>query len=172
MVLFADGAGCALIEPVQQGGLLSIVCNAQGQESMGAYIPAGGAQRPASADTVANGEHYLRVDPKANIFQQYVEFAVEISRQAMAKAGVGVKDIDHFITHQGNGPLVQLAAEALGFAPQQVVNEVMHHGNTAGASVAIVLDELRRAGRIQPGQKVLLNTVGAGVTFAAAVHQF
>ncbi len=174
MVLFADGAGCALVEPVDQGqgGLLSIVCGALPQEAMGAYIPAGGAQRPATAETVAAGEHYLRVDPKADIFKIFVQLATEVSQQALARAVLGVKDIDLFITHQGNGPLVELAAQALGFEPRQVVNEVMHHGNTAGASVAIVLDEIRRAGRIKPGSKVLLNAVGAGITYAAAVHQF
>jgi 3-oxoacyl-[acyl-carrier-protein] synthase-3 len=172
MVLFADGAGCALLEPVQQGGLLSTVCGSLGQEAMGAYIPAGGAQRPATAETVAAGEHFLRVDPKADIFKIFVQLATDVSQQALQRAGLTVQDIDLFITHQGNGPLVELAAQSLGFAPHQVVNEVMHHGNTAGASVAIVLDEIRRAGRIKPGSKVLLNAVGAGITYAAAVHQF
>lgn len=172
MVLFADGAGCALVEPVARPGLLSIVCNAQGQENMGAYIPAGGAQRPASAETVAAGEHFLRVDPKAEIFQMFVAFAQEVCQQALDRAGLRVQDIDLFLTHQGNGPLIHMAAQAMGFAPEVVVDEVAHHGNTAGASVAIVLDEIIRSGRVKPGSKVLLNAVGAGITFAAAVHQF
>lgn len=172
MVLFADGAGCALVEPVASGGLLSVVCNAEGQDSVGAHIPAGGAQRPASAETVAAGEHYLRVDPKADIFEKYLRLTQEVALQALDKAGLTLDDIDHFITHQGNGKLVQLTAEAMGLPAHKVVDEVMHHGNTAGASIPIVLDEIRRAGRIKPGAKVLLNSAGAGVTFAAAVHQF
>lgn len=172
MVLFADGAGCALVEPAAQPGLLSVVCGAQGQEQMGAYIPAGGAQQPASHATVDAGLHFLHVDPKTDIFRMFVDHVTRMCRQALDEAGLTVADVDLFLTHQGNGPLIHLAAEALGVAPHTVVNEVAHHGNTASASVPIVLDEIRRAGRVPPGSVVLLSAVGAGLTFAAAVHRF
>mgnify|MGYP000856728853 CR=1 FL=1 len=171
-VLFADGAACALVEPVEKGGFLSMVCGAEGIERMGAYVPAGGAQRPASAETVAAGEHYLHVEPRNDIFELFRRFSRESCGQALEKAGMTVADIDLFITHQGNALLVQQTAEDLGFAPEAVVNDVAHHGNTAGASVAIALDENLRSGRIRPGSKVLLAAAGAGCTFAAAVHQF
>ncbi len=185
MVLFADGAGCALVEPVagdepgageRQGrgaaGLLSVVCGAQGLPNMGAHIPAGGAQRPASFETVAAGEHFLRVDSKKEIFELYMRCVREVSQQALDQAGLGLGDIDHFLTHQGNGRLVEMTAEAMGWPAHKVINEVANHGNTAGASIPIVLDEARRAGRIRPGERVLLSAAGAGVTFAAAVHRF
>lgn len=172
MVLFADGAACVLVEPAPQPGLLSIVCDAEGLTMMGAWIPAGGAQKPTSLETVAAGEHHLRVDLKLDIFDHFVKFACEVSAKAMAQANVSADDIDLFITHQGNGVLVNLVADALGFERGKVVNEVAYHGNTAGASIPIVLDEIWRAGRIKPGSVVLFNAVGAGVTFAAAVHRF
>jgi 3-oxoacyl-[acyl-carrier-protein] synthase III len=172
MVLFADGAGCALVEPSQQPGLLSIVCGSQGQEQMGAYILAGGAQRPTTLETVMAGEHYLQVDPKTDIFRMFVSHVSDVCQQALSRAGLTIADVDVFLTHQGNGPLIHLVAEAMGVAPEAVVNEVANHGNTAGASVAIVLDELIRSARIKPGSTVLLSAVGAGLTFAAAVHRF
>jgi 3-oxoacyl-[acyl-carrier-protein] synthase III len=172
MVLFADGAGCALVEPSQQPGLLSIVCGSQGQEQMGAYILAGGAQRPTTIDTVMAGEHYLQVDPKTDIFRMFVSHVSDVCQQALSRAGLTIADVDVFLTHQGNGPLIHLVAEAMGVAPEAVVDEVANHGNTAGASVAIVLDELIRSARIKPGSTVLLSAVGAGLTFAAAVHRF
>ena len=172
MVLFADGAGCALVEPVREGGLLSVVCNAQGQDNVGAFVPAGGAAKPASRETVEAGEHYLRVDPKNEIFEQYMRFVSEVSSQALDRAGVTLAQIDHMVTHQGNGRLVRMTAEAMGVPSHKVIDEVMHHGNTAGASIPIVLDEVRRAGRVKPGDTVLFNAAGAGVTFAAAVHRF
>lgn len=172
-VLFADGAGCALVEPsTTKPGFLSMVCGAEGIERMGAYIPAGGAQLPASFETVAAGQHYLHIEPKTDIFELFLRFTLESCHQALDRAGLTVPDIDIFITHQGNANLVQMAAKELGFAPEAVVDEVAHHGNTAGASVAIALDETLRSGRIKPGSKVLLAAVGAGCTFAAAVHQF
>jgi len=172
MVLFADGAGCALVEPSQQPGLLSIVCGSQGQEQMGAYILAGGAQRPTTIDTVMAGEHYLQVDPKTDIFRMFVSHVSDVCQQALSRAGLTIADVDVFLTHQGNGPLIHLVADAMGVAPEAVVDEVANHGNTAGASVAIVLDELIRSARIKPGSTVLLSAVGAGLTFAAAVHRF
>lgn len=172
MVLFADGAGCVLVEPASRPGLLSIVCDAEGQEQMGAHIPAGGARRPASIETVMAGEHYLRVDPKTDIFRMFVSRVTDVCQRALQQAGLTVDDIDLFLTHQGNGPLIHLAAQAMGVRPEAVVDEVAHHGNTAGASVPIVLDEIVRAGRVRPGSVVLLSAVGAGLTFAAAVHRF
>ncbi|MFT3859614.1 MAG: beta-ketoacyl-ACP synthase 3 [Aquabacterium sp.] len=172
MVLFADGAACALVEPVAQGGLLSVVCGAEGQAHVGAFVPAGGAQRPASAETVAAGEHYLQVDPTADIFEKYVRYVQEASSLALDRAHCTMDDIDLFITHQGNGRLVQIAADAMGVPAHKVVNEVAHHGNTAGATIPIVLDELRRDGRLRAGMRVLFSAAGAGITFAAAVHQF
>lgn len=173
VVLFADGAACALVEPAQEGrGFRSIACDALGQEMMGAYIPAGGAQRPASAQTVANGEHYLHIDGRNEIFELFVQHTRTICHRALERAGVALSDIDVFITHQGNARLVEAVAQDLGLRPQVVVNDVHRHGNTAGASVAIALDEARASGRIRPGSLALLTAVGAGVTFAAAVHQF
>lgn len=172
MVLFADGAGCALVEPSSQPGLLSIVSGAQGQAQMGAYIPAGGAQRPTSIETVMAGEHYLQVDPKTDIFRMFVAHVSDVCQQALARAGLRIEDVDVFLTHQGNGPLIHLVAQAMGVAPEAVVNEVANHGNTAGASVPIVLDELIQSARVKPGSVVLLSAVGAGLTFAAAVHRF
>jgi 3-oxoacyl-[acyl-carrier-protein] synthase III len=173
LVLFADGAGCALLERSHDAtGLLGIECCAEGLESMGVYIPAGGAQRPASAETVANGEHYMRIDPKGEIFALFLKFTREICRKALERAELRVEDIDLFIPHQGNGNLVKLAAKELGFDPSVVVDDVAMHGNTAGASVAIALDEARASGRIRSGSKVLMTAAGAGCTFAAAVHRF
>ena len=172
MVLFSDGAGCALVEAAAAPGLLGWSADADCSGMNGTHIPAGGAQRPASAQTVAAGEHYLRVDGKAEIFDIFVRLVRESCARALDHAGLGPQDIDLFIPHQGNARLVELSAQALGFAPQRVLNDVALHGNTAGATLAIALDEARRDGRIHAGSRVLLAAAGAGVTCAAAVLRF
>ncbi len=172
VVLFADGAGGALLEPADRPGFLSIVCGAEGRERMGAYVPAGGASRPASADTVAGGEHHLVVDDRNEIFDLFVRFTRESCEAALARAGLSLDDVDVFLTHQGNSLMVRAALEDLGIPAEKAIDDVAERGNTSGATVPMALADARAAGRIRPGDKVLLTSVGAGYTFGAAVHVF
>lgn len=172
IVLFADGAAGVLLEPSVEPGLIAIALGAEGRENMGAHIPAGGAKRPASRETVEAREHFLRVDGRQEIFDLFVRFTREIVETVLAKAGTKLDDIDLFITHQGNALMVQAVLDDLGIPADRAVNDVAHHGNTSGATVPIALAEALDSGRIHAGSKVLLTAVGAGYTFGAAVHQF
>lgn len=171
-VLFADGAAGVLLEPSQAPGFLAFHLGAEGRESMGAHVPAGGATLPASAATVAAGQHFLQIDSRREIFELFVRFAREASEAALSKAGLTLDDVDLFVTHQGNARMVEATLEALGLEPERAVNDVTHHGNTSGATVPIALAEALESGRIRPGHLVLLASVGAGYTFAAALHRF
>ena len=171
-VLFADGAGGALLEPAEEPGLLAVHLGAEGREHMGAWIPAGGAARPTTAETVAAGEHFLQVDGKEEIFELFVRFTREACEAALERAGVEWGAVDLFVTHQGNARMVELVLQALEIPADRAVNDVTHHGNTAGATVPIALAEAWDAGRIGPGSLVLFTSVGAGYTFGAALHRF
>ena len=172
VVLFADGAAGALVEPAAEPGLLSVVLGAEGREHMGAWVPAGGALRPTTPETVARGEHYLQVDGMREIFELFVEDTCDMARKALERAQLSLDDVDLFITHQGNANLVQAIVERLGLAPERAVDDVTHHGNTSGATVPIALAEARASGRISAGDTVLLASAGAGYAFGAAVHRF
>ena len=171
-VLFADGAAGALVVPSAEPGLLSVEIGAEGLDAPGAWIPAGGAERPASAETVAAGDHFLHVDGFRSIFERFKAFTREGVERALKAAGAELGDVDAFITHQGNAFLVDEIVADLGIDPKCAINDVHRHGNTSGASVAIALAEARADGRIGPGSLVLISSVGAGWTFGAAVHQF
>lgn len=171
-VLFADGAAGALLVPADEPGLLDVWIGAEGRERMGAYVPAGGSRRPASAETVAAGEHYVQVDGRREIFELFVQYTREAVERVLERTGASLADVDLFITHQGNRYMVEAVLEDLGIPPEKAVNDVTHHGNTAGATVPIALDEAREAGRVGPGALVLLTSVGAGYTFGAALHRF
>ena len=177
VVLFADAAAGALLEPVDPAsvdgrGLLSVAIGAEGRERMGAWVPGGGAARPTSHETVDAGEHFLRVDGRNEIFELFLQFTREACELALARAGIGLDAVDLFINHQGNARLVERVVEDLGLPPERAVNEIARHGNTSGATVPLALDEARRSGRIRPGDTVLLSSVGAGWVFGAAVHRF
>ncbi len=175
-VLFADGAAGALVRPAVAGpgvpSVLSVALGAEGLETRGAWIPAGGAAMPASHETVDNGDHFVHVDGFREIFERFKAYTREGVREALGRAGLDLGDIDVFINHQGNAYLVDEIVADLGIDPAKAINDVYRHGNTSGASVAIALAEGRADGRIQDGAKVLISAAGAGWTFGAAVVQF
>jgi len=173
VVLFSDGAAGALLEPSADKGLLSIHLGADGtHDPIGTCIPTGGATKPITAETVANGEHFLRVDGLKDIFKVFVEWVVEAVDHALTKSGLTLDDIDVFIPHQGNAFLIEKIIEVLNIPAEKTINNVWRHGNTSGACIPIALAEGVDSGRIKPGDKVLMTTAGAGNTFAAVVHQF
>ncbi len=175
LVLFGDGAAGVLLRKSDttpgSRGFLSMVCGAEGQpwSEIGAHVPAGGSRLPASAQTVENGQHYVHIDRKRLIFDQFARFTLEICQEALDKAGVTLADIDVFLTHQGNARLVELLADALGISRSRAISTIAHHGNTAGAAVPMGLADALKAGRIRPGDKVLMSSVGAGSAFGACV---
>lgn len=171
-VLFADGAAGALVVPSQKAGLIDVLIGAEGLEHMGAWVPAGGAARPTTAETVAKGEHFLRVDAFREIFEQFKAFTREAVHGVLERSGHSLEDVDVFITHQGNSFLVREIVADLGVDPARAIDDVASHGNTSGATVPIALAEARASGRIREGSLVLMTSVGAGWTFGAALHRF
>lgn len=171
-VLFADGAAGALVVPSQQPGLIDVLIGAEGREQMGAWIPAGGAARPTSSETVARGEHHLHVDGFREIFEQFKAFTREAVHGVLERSGHSLDDVDVFITHQGNAFLVREIVADLGVDPARAIENVATHGNTSGATVPIALAEARASGRVKNGDLVLMTSVGAGWTFGAALHKF
>jgi 3-oxoacyl-[acyl-carrier-protein] synthase-3 len=172
VVLFADGAGGVLLEGDDKPGFLSVYLGAEGRERMGAHIPAGGAACPATQHTVDARLHFLKVDGRNEIFELFVRFTRQACARVLDAAGLTLGDVDLFITHQGNGLMVEAVLDDLGIPPGKAVNNVAYHGNTAGATVPIALAEAMEEGRIGHGSRVLLTSVGAGYTFGAAVHRF
>jgi 3-oxoacyl-[acyl-carrier-protein] synthase-3 len=172
VVLFADGAAGALVSRSSEPGLVEVCIGAEGLEHMGAWIPAGGAARPTTRETVERGEHFLQVDGFREIFERFKGFTREAVHNVLERAGVELGDVDLFITHQGNAFLVREIVADLGIDPARAVEDVARHGNTSGATVPIALAEARASGRIKSGDLVLLASVGAGWTFGAALHRF
>jgi len=172
VVLFADGAGAALLGPADRPGLSPVVLGAEGRASPGAHVPAGGTARPASRATVEAREHFLVVDSRQEIFELFVRFTREAVERLLERTRSSLDEVDLFITHQGNSLMVKAVLEDLGIDPARAVDNVAEHGNTSGATVPIALDEALRDGRLGPGKRALLTSVGAGYTFGAVLHDF
>ena len=101
------------------------------------------------------------------VFKFAVKVLDEVGRETLALAGAGVEDVDWLIPHQANVRILDATARKLGIPPEKVVVTVDHHGNTSAASIPLALDEYVRAGRIRPGDRLLMEGVGGGFTWGA-----
>ncbi len=171
-VLFGDGAGAVIVGPTdsQESGILATHLGADGAFADALSIPVPGtAHRPfLDAEQVASGLHRIHMDGRL-VFKQAVVQMPAALRAACERAGVAVSDLDWVVPHQANQRILDVTADALGLAREQVVSTVATTGNTTAASIPIALDTAVRDGRIEPGHLVGLVAFGAGFTWASAV---
>lgn len=164
-VLFGDGAGAVVVEASETPGILATTMHADG--SMAGMLSVPGQ---VSGGQVI-GDPFLRMDGQA-VFKFAVRILAEVSGETCTAAGVAPESVDWLIPHQANIRIIESTAKKMGLPMERVIVTVDHHGNTSAASVPLALDEAMRSGRIQPGQKVLLEGVGGGFTWGAALVQF
>jgi 3-oxoacyl-[acyl-carrier-protein] synthase III len=171
-VLFGDGAGAAVLQnrPAAHG-LLTTCLGSDGAKAGLLEVRGGGSACPATAKSVAEGMHFLRMDGKET-FKNAVNAMVTAATEALERCGLSIQQIRCIIPHQANQRILSAVAERLGAGPDQVFSNVDRYGNTSAASVAIALDEAVGAGRINRGDLVLLVVFGAGLTWGAAVIEW
>jgi len=172
-ILFGDGAGAAVLGrgvPGDSRGILHSRLYADGDGAELLYVPAGGARRPTSEQTVAAREHYMKMRGR-EIYKFAVSRMREIIDQTLCEAGVRPEDVDMVIPHQSNLRIIESARDRIGWPPEKMLINIDRYGNTSAASVGIGLDEVRRSGRIGEGDLILLIAFGAGLTWASALWQ-
>lgn len=164
-VLFGDGAGAVVLEAAERPGILATAMHADGSQNGILNVPGQvcGGQ--------VTGDPFLRMDGQA-VFKFAVRVLAEIAEEVCAKAGIKTADVDWLIPHQANIRIIDATGKKLGVARERVIVTVDRHGNTSAASVPLALDEAVRDGRIQRGHKVLLEGVGGGFTWGAALLEF
>jgi 3-oxoacyl-[acyl-carrier-protein] synthase III len=171
-VLFGDGAGAAVLQNRPNShGLLTAVMGADGRKADLLFMAGGGSRCPASAESVAAGLHYLRMDGKET-FKNAVQAMQTAAEEALRRCEIDISRIKCIIPHQANLRIIEAVGERLGARPEQLFVNVHKYGNTSAASVAIALDEAVGSGQIQPGDLILLVVFGAGLTWGAAVIEW
>jgi 3-oxoacyl-[acyl-carrier-protein] synthase III len=171
-VLFGDGAGAAILQNLPQShGLLTVCMGADGNKSDLIHMPGGGSLNPASAQTVAAGMHFLRMEGKET-FKNAVNAMCTAATEALRRCELDITRIKCVIPHQANRRIVDAVGDRLGATPEQMFVNLDKYGNTSAASVAIALDEAVQTGRITRGDLVLLVVFGAGLTWGAAVIEW
>jgi 3-oxoacyl-[acyl-carrier-protein] synthase-3 len=161
-VLFGDGAGAVVLQAGERPGILATDLHADGKLADILYVPgyvAGGQ---------THGDPFVRMEGQA-VFRHAVTALGETARTVLAKAGKTEADIDWLVPHQANIRIMLGTAKKLRLPPEKMIVTVGEHGNTSAASVPLALDHGVRAGQIRPGQTLLLEAVGGGLTWGAAL---
>jgi 3-oxoacyl-[acyl-carrier-protein] synthase-3 len=171
-VLFGDGAGAAILQNRPNAhGLLTACMGSDGQKADLLSMPAGGSRCPASAESVAAGLHFLRMDGKET-FKNAVQAMHTAALESLRRCEIDISQIKCIIPHQANRRIIDAVSERLGARPEQVFVNLDKYGNTSAASVAIALDEVVESKRIQRGDLILMIVFGAGLTWGAAVIEW
>ena len=171
-VLFGDGAGAAVLGPVENGrGILASKIKSDGRYEEQLYSPGGGTRRKPTPETLAAGDHFFKM--KGNeLFKVAVRSMAEVSRAVLDQAGAKADDISLFIPHQANQRITEAVADRLNVDMEKVYSNIAVHGNTSSASIPIALDECVESGRIKPGDLVLMASFGGGVTWGAVLMRW
>jgi len=171
-VLFGDGAGAAVLGAVEgERGILASRIRSDGRYLEQLFSPGGGTRRPASAATLAAGDHFFKM--KGNeLFKVAVRSMADISREVLEEAGLTAADVKLFIPHQANQRITDAVANKLNVESERVYSNIAMHGNTSAASIPIGLDECVEAGRINTGDLVLLASFGGGVTWGGVLMRW
>jgi 3-oxoacyl-[acyl-carrier-protein] synthase-3 len=168
-VLFGDGAGAAILRPCEPGaGILAVDIHSDGDLGDVLEVPAGGSLLPASADTVRGRKHFISMRGK-KLFPFAVRSMEESLLAALERADLTPQDLDLVIPHQANQRIIDAVRERLGLPTHKMVVNIERYGNTSSASIPISLDEVVRAGRLEPGDRLGLCAFGGGATWGAAI---
>jgi 3-oxoacyl-[acyl-carrier-protein] synthase-3 len=170
-ILFADGAAAAVVEPVERGGFLGFELGSDASGAFDITIPAGGSRLPASLDTVASGQHRIRMNGPA-IYRFSTRATSESVERLLEACGLTIDDVDHYAPHQANRRIIDSTVKKLGLPPDRVLSNIDRYGNTSSASIPLVLSEADEAGRLHPGDRVLMTAAGAGLTWGAALLEW
>ena len=163
--LFGDGAAAVLVEPTDEPiGVIDGEYHVDGTGLPHLVMKAGGSVLPASHETVDARQHFVYQEGRA-VYRAAVTDMYESSLNVIKRNNLSVDSIDWFVPHQANLRIIEAVGSRLGIAPEKVLVNIEHYGNTSAASIPICLDEYKH--KLKKGDKVILTAFGAGFTWGA-----
>jgi 3-oxoacyl-[acyl-carrier-protein] synthase-3 len=170
-VLFGDGAGAVVLEPVTEGGFLGFELGADGSGGPQLFLPAGGSRMPASAETVGGGQHFVHMNGR-EVFKFATRALVSSAETLLDRCGVTVDDVDVYVPHQANVRIIEHARNKLGIPEEKVIVNVDRYGNTSSGSIPLALADAAADGRLAEGRLVLMTGMGAGLTWGSSLIEW
>ncbi len=174
-VLFGDGAGAAILsrDAPHGNGALTILdtrLGADGAASNILYMPGGGSSIPASAESLAAGHHFLKMNGR-EVFKIAIRIMQEAALDILARNNVPLDQVACIIPHQANSRIIEMLSERMHVPLERFHMNLDRFGNTSAASVPLALDEVLAEGKIGPGEYAVLVAFGAGLTWGATLLQ-
>jgi 3-oxoacyl-[acyl-carrier-protein] synthase-3 len=174
-VLFGDGAGAAVIGPADGAeargrprGILSTRMQTDATLAGSLTIPGGGSRQPISEEVLQAKLNKVHMKGQ-DVFKVAVKNLQSSSQAALDDLGMTGADLDWICPHQANIRIIDLAVAKLGIPREKMLVNIDRVGNTSSASIPILLDESVRAGKVRPGDRVLMCALGAGISWGSAV---
>lgn len=171
-IIFGDAAGAAVIcaDDDAGKGVLAQSMHSDGHGWKDIYVPMKDRDFPEGVAPDAAKLNFVQMNG-ATVFKFAVGTFPEVIAQTLDKAGLKASDIDVYVCHQSNARILQAARERFGLTEDKLYINIERFGNTVGASVPLCLHELRAAGRIKPGMKVMFVAFGGGLTWGSSLWQ-
>jgi 3-oxoacyl-[acyl-carrier-protein] synthase-3 len=165
LVLFGDGAGAVVMEPVERGGFLGFELGADGGGGVHLQLPGSGSRK------FENPEALLRMNGR-EVFKFATRVLVSSAEAVLAECGRTIDDVDVYVPHQANKRIIDHAVGKLGVLPGRTVVNVDRFGNTSSGSIPLALADARADGRLHDGSLVLMTGMGAGLTWGSALLEW
>ncbi|WEK35826.1 MAG: ketoacyl-ACP synthase III [Candidatus Pseudobacter hemicellulosilyticus] len=166
-IIFGDGAGAVLLEPSTDGdGVLDSILRSDGSGAPYLHMKAGGSLRPASAETVANKEHFAYQEGQA-VFKNAVKGMADVSAELLERNQLTGNDIAWLVPHQANKRIIDATADRIGLTSEKVMVNIERFGNTTAATIPLCLWEWES--RLNKGDLLVLAAFGGGFTWGATL---
>ncbi len=170
-IIFGDGAGAFVVErsTERDRGLLAVDLHSDGSQSGKLLISAGFKTRPFISQKTVDTDTWIPTMEGREVFKYAVTALPRSIHTVCERAGVQLEQIDWFIAHQANQRINDAVRDRLGVTAAKVPSNIARYGNTSAATIPILLDEMRRDGRLREGQLVCLLALGAGIHWGSAL---
>ncbi len=170
-IIFGDGAGAVLLEPVAEGedvGLIDFVHQVEGFGGEYLSMPGGGSLNPASKEMVEQKMHVVHQDGQ-QVFKYAVKKMAEMTERVLHKNGLTGQDVDCFIAHQANKRIIMATADRLKMPHEKVIVNIDRYGNTTAGTIPLAMMTALEEGKLKKGDTLLIASVGAGFTSGASI---
>lgn len=171
-VIFADGAGAAILQPADKPGILSTHLHSDGRFAEELYVRDPGSSRPREErqpEQILDTSTYKVVMNGNQVFKHAVVRFMEVINEALKANNMTKNDISLLVPHQANLRISQYIQEKLGLGEDQVFNNIQRFGNTTAASIPIAMSEAWAEGKINENDVICLAAFGSGFTWASAL---
>ena len=171
-ILFGDGAGAFVLQASEKpGGVLSCVMRSDGSGADLLSVPAGGSRIPTSIETVRGKLHGIHMNGR-EVFRFATRVMASATHEAVEQAGLHLDDVELVVPHQANLRIIEAAARGLRLPLSRFMINIERYGNTSTASIPMAVAEAVEAGRVHPGDHLVLVGFGAGLTWGALTLQW